>query len=65
MMRAGLIWWRCWAAYALYMALPWMIARHCNFMLPAVGAYAHSEDFDDFVASTSYFQPSANQGERE
>jgi hypothetical protein len=55
MMRAGLIWWRCWAAYALYMALPWMIARHCNFMLPAVGAYAHSDSFAEFKATTSYF----------
>jgi hypothetical protein len=54
-MRARLIWWHCRAAYAVYMALPWMIARRCSFMLPAVGAYAHSDSFAEFKATTSYF----------
>ena len=55
-MRARLIWWRCWAVYALYMALPWIVARHCNFLLPAAGAYAYSEDFEAFKAQTIYFR---------
>jgi len=54
-MRARFLWWWCWAIYKLYMALPWVIAQHCMFMLPTVGAYAYSDDFEDFKTGTSYF----------
>jgi hypothetical protein len=55
-LRARLIWWRCRLAYAVYMALPWFLARRAGFLLPAVGAYAHCEDFETFKRETTYFR---------
>ena len=63
-MRARLIWWRCRAVYAIYMALPWPLARHCSFLLPAAGAYAFSDDFEAFKTGTTYFTAKGSPTER-
>jgi len=31
-------------AYHIYMHLPWIIARRCNWMLPAVGEYIYADE---------------------
>lgn len=31
-------------AYHVYMALPWCLAKRCNWMLPRVGDYAYWDD---------------------
>lgn len=59
-MRALLIWLGCRAAYAVYMHLPWSVAKRANFLLPHAGAYAYSDTWDDFL-KTSYFK--ARKGE--
>lgn len=54
-MRARLIWLGCAMAYAVYMALPWALAKRAQFLLPHAGAYAYSDTWDDFL-ETSYFK---------
>jgi hypothetical protein len=54
-MKARVLWTYCWAANAIHGALPWPIQKHCGFLLPAAGAYAFSETFEDFKR-TKYFQ---------
>ncbi len=31
-------------AYHIYMAMPWALARHCDWMLPAVGDWAYRDE---------------------
>lgn len=50
--------WRTWivgaCAYYVWLSLPWVIAKRCNFMLPYVGDYS---EWDDVIAAKNARKP--------